>query len=516
MIRKEKSVLITDLDNTLFDWVDIWYNSFNAMLQEIVRISGIPQNELEPEIKKIHQRHHTAEYAFLVEELEILRERDASIDVRKKYHGAIDAFRSKRREYLRLYPSVLNTLLTIKEQGTLIVGYTESMEYYSKFRIRELKLDGVLDILYCPPGHEVPDRPLATINLHGTQVLHTPRGELKPNPEILSNILASVGVDREKAVYVGDSLFKDVIMAKEVGVTDVYAEYGKAQDRPEYDLLRRVTHWTKEDVEREKRITKRKVVPTYILEYSFADLLNFFSFVPYSKTKAEHTKERIAHTIEIWKKTVDVQMHFNDLELRIRNYAITLIAALLGVSAFAIEKDLFIRIGNSTVPVAVILVVVAFIAWGAFYFMDRFWYHRLLYGSIKHGQKIEERMGLSYPEIGLTKSIGEESALPMDEFLNPLKWLRKVFTFELHSKGKMDVFYGVIAIILILTAVVLLNVLTPSPNSSSSSPSKAPAVAEQKIVQVSPSVQKTDSSKNPIARPRSRVKNPAVNRDKTQ
>ncbi|HKZ40823.1 MAG TPA: hypothetical protein VJ044_07655, partial [Candidatus Hodarchaeales archaeon] len=93
---------------------------------------------------------------------------------------------------------------------------------------------------------------------------------------------------------------------------------------------------------------------------------------------------------------------------------------------------------------------------------------------------------------------------------------RKVFTFELHSKGKMDVFYGVIAIILILTAVVLLNVLTPSPNSSSSSPSKAPAVAEQKIVQVSPSVQKTDSSKNPIARPRSRVKNPAVNRDKTQ
>jgi hypothetical protein len=28
----KKTALITDLDNTLFDWADLWYRSFSAML----------------------------------------------------------------------------------------------------------------------------------------------------------------------------------------------------------------------------------------------------------------------------------------------------------------------------------------------------------------------------------------------------------------------------------------------------------------------------------------------------
>ena len=33
--------------------------------------------------------------------------------------------------------------------------------------------------------------------------------------------------------------------------------------------------------------------------------------------------------IEIWKKIVDVQQHFNDLELRIRNFALIVTGAFL-------------------------------------------------------------------------------------------------------------------------------------------------------------------------------------------
>ena len=40
-VGQKASVLITDLDNTLFDWVDIWHASFEAMLSEISKISGI-------------------------------------------------------------------------------------------------------------------------------------------------------------------------------------------------------------------------------------------------------------------------------------------------------------------------------------------------------------------------------------------------------------------------------------------------------------------------------------------
>jgi hypothetical protein len=54
-----KTALITDVDNTLFDWVDIWYKSFTAMMGKVVDISGISANQLYPSISKVHQRYGT-------------------------------------------------------------------------------------------------------------------------------------------------------------------------------------------------------------------------------------------------------------------------------------------------------------------------------------------------------------------------------------------------------------------------------------------------------------------------
>lgn len=49
-----KNVLITDLDNTLFDWFTLWYESFNEMLIKASEISKIPICELKKEIRIIH------------------------------------------------------------------------------------------------------------------------------------------------------------------------------------------------------------------------------------------------------------------------------------------------------------------------------------------------------------------------------------------------------------------------------------------------------------------------------
>src|SRR5438876_11276907 len=73
-VQLRVSLLVTDLDNTLWDWFEIWYRSFSALLDGIVSISGIPQEELEPEIRKIHQRRGTSEYSYLIGELPPLRE----------------------------------------------------------------------------------------------------------------------------------------------------------------------------------------------------------------------------------------------------------------------------------------------------------------------------------------------------------------------------------------------------------------------------------------------------------
>jgi phosphoglycolate phosphatase-like HAD superfamily hydrolase len=140
------------------------------------------------------------------------------------------------------------------------------MAFYSAYRLKRFGLDGVIDVLFSPQDHDTPagittDRlrrlPDEFYELQVTQTRHTPPGELKPNPRVLLDIIQAVGSSTGRCAYVGDSLFKDVAMAREVGVFDIHAKYGESQRREEYSLLRHVSHWTEADVQREKTVIER-------------------------------------------------------------------------------------------------------------------------------------------------------------------------------------------------------------------------------------------------------------------
>ena len=282
------SVLITDLDNTLYDWVALWGASFNAMVTKLVDMSGVPRDVLEAEAHVIHQRVGTSEYAFLIQELPSLKAKHPGGALPTIYRPAIDAFRQAREANLRLYPTVTETLRRVKDKGCITIGYTESRAFYSNYRVRRLALDGLLDYLFSPPDHALPpdvspekvrSKPADEYRLVQTVHDFTPEGELKPNPRLLKDIMAGVNAKPERTVYVGDSLMKDVLMAQEAGVIDVFAEYGVAHDCEDYQLLRRVTHWTAADVERERQLrAHHNVHPTHVLKSSFGQLLDIFEF----------------------------------------------------------------------------------------------------------------------------------------------------------------------------------------------------------------------------------------------
>lgn len=62
MINDEKC-LITDFDNTLFDWFDNWYQAFNGALEYIYsQVPTLNKEVLLNDIKNIHLKHHTTEY----------------------------------------------------------------------------------------------------------------------------------------------------------------------------------------------------------------------------------------------------------------------------------------------------------------------------------------------------------------------------------------------------------------------------------------------------------------------
>ena len=262
--RSFATVLVTDMDNTLFDWLGMWQAAFGAMLEHLMADSGVPRATLEAEFFAIHQRHGTTEYAF-----------------------AIQAYRTMRRRTLALYPGVLDTLRAIRAAGTLVVAYTESRAYYADYRVRTLELDGALDYLYSLPDHALPEGVTASqirryppehYRLRSTVARHTREGTWKPDASVLRDILSDVGAEPAAAVYVGDSLIKDVTMAQAAGVLDVFARYGDVRSRPGYDLLRRVTHWSPAMLARSEGIREADVRPPHVLGDGFAELLDHVEF----------------------------------------------------------------------------------------------------------------------------------------------------------------------------------------------------------------------------------------------
>jgi phosphoglycolate phosphatase-like HAD superfamily hydrolase len=452
MSKQIISVVITDLDNTLFDWFEVWYQSFNAMLQEILKDNRIPRDRLLQEIKQVHQKYGTSEYAFLLQELPLLNEINPNQDIAQVYSEAIHAYRSARLRFLKLYPGVMDTLKTLKEWGCWVIAFTESMGFYTSERLRRLELDGVIDVLYSPEDHDLPPGmtpedirkyPAEHYQLKQTLHKHTPKGALKPNAEVLLKIINDVGVSAENVIYIGDSLFKDVIMAKKAGVIDVYARYGKAHHKEEYELLRAVTHWTDDHVQEEKGLNENTVNPRYALDGGFSQLLALFNFTRYTGPLSGLPSDaRIAQVIDIWKTTIAVQQHFNDLEIRIRSVAVPALAAIIGAAAITMKEQFFVVIGGWEVAGSFFIVFAGLIMWFSFWMMDRQWYHRLLYGAVKHGESIESNWEKHLPEISLTKRISAESPTPL--IRNWKKRLREIWKERrIHSPDKINIFYGI-------------------------------------------------------------------------
>jgi phosphoglycolate phosphatase-like HAD superfamily hydrolase len=470
MSLRKIDTLILDLDNTLFDWFAMWHASFQPIYSEILAASGRSRDEVEADIRRVHQMRRTSEYTFLIEELEVLQDIRAVEDIRTRFHNALETSRRGRDQNLQLYPTVFSSLWRIKNAGTKIIGHTESMRFYSAYRLKRFGLDGVIEILFSPKDHEMPAGvslnqlrrfPDDFYELQVTKGMHTPPGELKPNPKVLADIIDTVGSSPDRCAYVGDSIFKDVAMAHEAGVFDVHAQYGESQKRPQLELLQRVSHWTEDDVRREAAIMARShdFVPSAVLKDRFAEIFIHCDFEPFSQVK---TAEKAKDAMEVWKKCVDVQQHFNDLSLRIRNFAITVVGALLAAVGFTYQYGLETEFAGYRFAAGLGFVVAAVFAWGSFFLMDRFWYHILLRGAVSHASSLENQLNGRIPGIGLTNKISDASRSV------------RLFGFKVDSKRRLEAFYiiGFLMLAIVLISLMLAQPSRPIANPTPSSQSK--------------------------------------------
>jgi phosphoglycolate phosphatase-like HAD superfamily hydrolase len=458
---KNVKLLITDLDDTIWDWLSMWYNSFNPYFNRIQKECGISKNDLLRDFKDLHRKYHTTEVSYAFKELKSIKKDFYNIieNDQGENPGIMHQYYQNKKDSIKLYPQVLKTLRKIKSEGTRIIGFTESNIFYTKYRIKTLQIDGLFDIIYSPEDHVLPESidryyDYKHWDLKHTKIRTLPNKFQKPDSKILLNILQDNNATVYDAIYIGDKLDRDIYMANKINLTSIYAKYGNVIDSEAYELLKLVTHWSRKDVKREiaskKDIKRISIEPDYII-YKFEELLNIFKFTNYtdiyqnSFTYDDSDKKNI---IDIWKGVVEVQKHFNDIEIRIRNFAITIFTFIIGGIALCIKENFFLHKFGLLIPIATLVAFIGILVIAAIYFMDRHWYHRLLQAAVSKGMKIEKSFSNIYPEIALTSEIKTHS--PYSIFLS------KIFSKQLHSDQKLRIFYLMLIFPFILSFVITI------------------------------------------------------------
>jgi FMN phosphatase YigB (HAD superfamily) len=246
-----QKLLITDLDNTLYDWVTFFSASFRSMITELTSLLDVPEDAILNEFKAVHQHYGNSEQPFAVLELPTLQRRFAGLsrdEILRKIDPALYRFNSMRKRTLELYPGVAETLAELKQAGVKIVGHTEAILANSYWRLRALGVEGYFSRLYTLEGKEAIHISPETRWIDPPQgfVTVVPRHERKPNPRLLVDICRYEGVEPTSTYYL------NVAMAKQAGVTAIWARYGTKYDPACWTYLVKITHWTDEDVAREK------------------------------------------------------------------------------------------------------------------------------------------------------------------------------------------------------------------------------------------------------------------------
>ena len=285
-MRNEPSrfrLLICDLDNTLYDWVAYFVPSFYAMVDAAVSVLRCDRERLLDEFREVHQRHHDSEHPFALLETRTVAERFAGWsrrDTARALDPAFHAFNSARKQHLRLHPGVPETLDDIRRRGLRLVAHTDSQLFGVMDRLTRLGLRDIFSGIYCrerPTSvHPYTDAgPTAFDGFPLDRVRELSRHQLKPDPTVLGEICSTEGVERPEVAYVGDSVARDMLMAKRAGVFSMWAKYGAMHDTASYERLVRITHWTVAEVKTERRLKRdaESVRPDVVLEKSFAEAL---------------------------------------------------------------------------------------------------------------------------------------------------------------------------------------------------------------------------------------------------
>lgn len=234
-------LVVTDMDNTLYSWVDYVVPAVESMVTAVEKATGFPRIKVVQSLKAVYSKYESNEYPFALQESSLFAEfPDFGSFDKLIIDPARVAFSDARRKYLKPYPGVVDTLKALRELKVPVVALTDAPRNPAEQRLRRMQLDQHLMAVYTLPGFAFPAGPdgeklVAPDILQREErgeyrpacpVIELPRDYEKPNPAGLKQILRTYSVEPHECLVIGDSLKKDIGIAQETGCVDCWAEYG--------------------------------------------------------------------------------------------------------------------------------------------------------------------------------------------------------------------------------------------------------------------------------------------------
>jgi hypothetical protein len=102
--------------------------------------------------------------------------------------------------------------------------------------------------------------------------------------------------------------------------------------------------------------------------------------------------ERTTHLIEYWKQITLVQQHFNDISMKVRNFAIVIFSGFLTGVGLSIHKGVFVEVFGFKFSAGIIFALAGAFVTQLIHFMDTYWYHVFLKGAVDTSIKVEKEI----------------------------------------------------------------------------------------------------------------------------
>jgi phosphoglycolate phosphatase len=305
--KMQKSVVITDIDNTITDFFGMWAKVMDKTLDRMAQSRKIERQTIETEMKQLPRPYRFHDLAGAMKKLPCLQPKSPQEAMKFKRDDAriLHQWNKERGDLSKLYDGVVDTMKSVKQAGGKFVIFTDSPAASTVSRLAQMKIPSdLVDAVYTQPNvnKDLNALPPLQVDNPESKIMHDLAAKTvefapdtrKPNPESMLRILKDMGAKPEEAIMVGDNA-ADGGSAVPVGVTFAWQKQGADVDALTIDMQNNRLggdngYMVGVDATKAKfNATNR---PDVVLENGYKDMAKHFTFVPTQKDQQKQKAEK--------------------------------------------------------------------------------------------------------------------------------------------------------------------------------------------------------------------------------